>query len=46
MSVYNVEKYIREAVDSLIHQTIGFENIQLVLADDGPTMDRIIEYMW
>ena len=36
MPVYKVEEYIREAVDSLINQTIGFEkNIQLILVDDG-----------
>lgn len=36
-AVYNVEKYIREAVDSLISQTIGFDSIQLILVDDGST---------
>ncbi len=35
MAVYNVEDYIREAVDSIIHQTIGFEHIQMILVDDG-----------
>lgn len=35
MAVYNVEKYLREAVDSLIHQTIGFSRIQLIMVDDG-----------
>ena len=37
MAVYNVEPFIREAVDSLIAQDIGFENVQLILADDGST---------
>lgn len=37
MAVYNVEKYLREAVDSLIHQTIGFSHIQVILVDDGST---------
>ena len=37
MAVYNVEQYMREAVDSLIGQTIGFEHIQLILIDDGST---------
>lgn len=32
---YNAEKYIREAVDSIKEQTIGFENIELILADDN-----------
>lgn len=35
MAVYNVEEFLREAVDSLIAQDIGFENIQLIMVDDG-----------
>lgn len=35
MAVYNVEPFLREAVDSVIAQDIGFENIQLILVDDG-----------
>lgn len=35
MAVYNVEEFIREAIDSLIAQKLGFENIQLILIDDG-----------
>lgn len=35
---YNEENYIREAVDSLLMQSIGFrDNIQLVLINDGST---------
>lgn len=37
MAVYNVEPYIHEAIDSVIAQDIGFENIQLILVDDGST---------
>lgn len=37
MSVYQAEDYITEALDSLLHQTIGFEHIQLILVDDGST---------
>lgn len=33
--VYNVEKYLRETIDSVIDQTIGFENIQMILVNDG-----------
>ncbi len=34
--IYNVEKYLAEALDSVINQTIGFEeNIQLILVNDG-----------
>ena len=34
--VYKVEAYLRETVESVIAQTIGFEeNIQLILVNDG-----------
>ncbi len=35
MAVYNVELFLNEAIDSLIAQSIGFKNIQLILVDDG-----------
>ena len=36
MAVYNVEPFLREAVDSVLAQDIGFEeNVQLILVDDG-----------
>lgn len=34
-AVYNVEDYLEEMIDSIIAQNIGFENIQLILVDDG-----------
>lgn len=37
MAVYNVEPFLREAVDSLIVQNFGFEKIQLIMVDDGST---------
>lgn len=34
--VYNVEKYLEETIESVIAQTIGFEeNIQMILVNDG-----------
>lgn len=33
--VYNAEKYLNECIESVINQTIGFENIQLILVNDG-----------
>ena len=33
--VYNVEKYIRESLDSIINQT--YKNLQIILIDDGST---------
>ena len=37
MPVYNAEKYIDDAMESIINQTIGFENIQVILVNDGST---------
>ena len=37
MAVYNVAPFLREAIGSVIAQTIGFHNIQLILVDDGST---------
>ena len=37
MAIYNVEPFLREAVDSLIAQDFGFEKIQLIMVDDGST---------
>lgn len=38
MSVYNVEEYIEDAVESILQQDIGFENnIQIIFVDDGST---------
>jgi len=33
--VYNTEKYLSETIDSVINQTIGFNNIELILVNDG-----------
>jgi len=35
--IYNVEEFIEEAIQSVIKQSIGFENIQLLLIDDCST---------
>ena len=35
MPVYNVEKYLREAIESLIKQT--YKNLEILLIDDGST---------
>ena len=31
--VYNVEKYLRECVESIINQT--YKNIEIIIVDDG-----------
>ena len=35
--VYNAEKYLKRTIESIIGQTIGFENIELLLIDDVST---------
>lgn len=41
MPLYNVEGYLREAVDSIVEQSLGFEdNIQLILVNDG-SLDNV-----
>ena len=35
--IYNSEQYLEETIESIINQTIGFENIQLILVNDGST---------
>ena len=34
MPVYNAGKYLRNALESVVNQSIGFENIELILVDD------------
>ena len=35
MAIYNTGRYLDESIGSLINQTIGFEDIQLILVNDG-----------
>ena len=36
MAIYNVERYLEEAIESILQQDIGFEeNVQLILVNDG-----------
>ena len=32
--IYNDEKYLKNCIESVINQSFGFENIQLILVDD------------
>lgn len=33
--VYNADKYLKTAIESVINQTIGFENIELIIVNDN-----------
>ena len=35
MSIYNTGRYLNDSIDSIINQSIGIENIQLILINDG-----------
>ena len=35
--IYNAVTYLSETIDSIIRQTIGFENLELILVDDKST---------
>ena len=37
MPIFNAEKYLENTLNSVINQTIGFENIELILVDDKST---------
>lgn len=37
MPLYNMEKYVNQAIDSVIRQSLGIENIQLIIINDGST---------
>ncbi len=39
MSVYNGEKYLREAMDSILNQT--YKNLEFIIIDDGSTDDTL-----
>ena len=41
---YNVEPYIDRCVESLVNQTIGVENLELILVDDAST-DKTVEHL-
>ena len=37
MAIYNTEDFLKEAIDSIVNQSIGFDDVELVLVDDGST---------
>lgn len=41
---YNVEEYVAECLDSIINQTIGLDDIEIILVDDCST-DKTVEIL-
>ena len=41
LPVYNVSDYIEACLDSLLHQSIGQEKIEVILIDDCSTDDSV-----
>ena len=37
MPIFNAEKYLERTINSIIHQSIGFEKIELILVNDNST---------
>ena len=37
--VYNVSLYLEQTIESIVNQTIGFDNIELILVNDGSIDD-------
>ena len=37
IAIYNTGRYLDDCIVSLISQSIGFENIQIILVNDGST---------
>ena len=40
--VYNVEKYIEECLDSVVNQSLGIDNIEVIIVNDA-TPDNSIK---
>ena len=37
IAIYNTARYLDDSIGSILNQTLGFENIQLILVNDGST---------
>ena len=44
LPIHNVGKYLHDCAESVINQTLGFENVELIMVDDGST-DNSYEIM-
>lgn len=43
---YNVEKYIDDCMDSILNQTVGIENLEIILVDDCSTDNTVEKLRW
>lgn len=41
---YNGEKYLRQCLDSVIYQSVGFDNVEMIIVDDAST-DSTVEIL-
>ena len=39
IAIYNTGRYLNDAIDSVINQTVGFDKIQIILVNDGSIDD-------
>ena len=37
--IFNVENFLRPALDSIVNQTFGFEKLEVIMVDDCSTDD-------
>ncbi|WP_231624263.1 glycosyltransferase family 2 protein, partial [Methanobrevibacter arboriphilus] len=37
MPIFNAEKYLETSLNSIVNQSIGIENLQVILVNDGST---------
>lgn len=35
MAIYNTGRYLNESISSILNQTVGYQNIQIILVNDG-----------
>ena len=35
MAIYNTGRYLNESISSILNQTVGYQNIQIILINDG-----------
>ena len=41
--VHNVEIYLKQCLDSIVNQTIGVENLQVIMVDEKTLMKIVLQ---